>query len=646
VDNRLHGPSSCLSVISMRIPRSLVGCFSLFLFAGVSSAQHLVFEDGDPYPGNPGNSGELSFDPTALPVISGDRILFAVGEVDESGFGGPAAPVLYAYDGTTFSRFSVFSDQNLFNYQITSLGADSEGNVAAAISNSTLISKLEYWDGSTVTDIVADQTLFPGTNRVMNEMRIGSVRNGRVGFFAGADGLNNEQGLLVADGTSLTTVFVTGDQLPGMTAPLSSIRFQNFGISMSPDGSRIAFMAAFREEGVDRDSLYLWEDGSYTLLARRNEMKDGGTINQIHSGIEIVGDAVLYSYTLNGEVRIVKYEDGVETVLLKSGDTVEGFGELGAMAPNFQFDGGIAAWAADTGWASYALLSVDASGTVQVLATAAQSFSLSKHGGIANGKAVFQVNASERFLGTNAFPGAGGKAADLYPFSSGVDFGGGLRWSDWFGYLYDADFPFVYHFNFGWIYAPPGVNKGNFWFYDFGGLEWAWTNYLNWGEFYHAASGKSYQYVEGSANPREFIDLATQATVTTQEIINGSSGPLDVTSLEGKTIALVDGIGSHTATLSAWDGTLFTGGTVTFDYRGTELTLLISSGVYTEGTGVLWIQAANVDPFSAYAGSQANFFLDLQSLSSGDYTLTFSVLQGFTTVVEDGQDLPGTYTVQ
>lgn len=620
----------------------------LLATGSVLTGGHLVFQDGQPYPGNPARVGELSYQVTALPVVANGEVLIAlasdpVEEID------PAAPIVWAYDGNSFSRFTAFSDREEFYYEITSLGADEEGNVAASISGSIIYSVLEYWDGTTTTTYVADQTLFPGTNTVMDNIRIGDVRGGKVAFFAGADGFNNEQGLFIADEAGLTTLVKSGDLLPGMEAPLQSFAFQSFAISLNADGSQAAFAGSLRQEGGDVGALYLWDGSDYTLIMEQGQTVAEGTVGFISPRISYVGDAVMFSFSAGNSSYLVSYENGAYEVLLKTGDVLEGIGELGFFTVQAGYDDGVLInHLVGSRWQ---VIRVDAEGSA-FLFYESEEGSLGNifhahSGGFVDGNLVFQgadwSDGLIRRVIATGYEGPGGNAANLFPFSDGTAYEGGFRFVNWMGWLYEEFYPFVYHYHLGWLYVVPGSNEGNLWFYEFGGLEWGWTANFFYPAFWHANSDTIYSYVADSLNPRLFTAQGSSVQLTETDVIGGG-GEVDVGSLDGKTIVLADSIGTHTAILSGWNGSDgFTSGVVVFNHQGNSLPMEVTVASFLNGR--LLIDALVTEPTSSFLGSRAIFSLELDSLTSGNYTLSFSVVTGVITIVEDGSDIPGTYTV-
>lgn len=617
----------------------------------VTTAQHLVYATNDPYPLNPARTGDLTFEPTAVAVWARGSVIFAAG-------GEPSDPIdpqthrFIAYDGRNFSRFEAFSDAEDVWRQAHSLAADEEGNVAAVVGNSTVYSVLEYWDGTATRTLVANQTPFPGAaaNRVLAAMRIGDVRAGKVAFFAGANNLNNEQGLFIADGTSITPVVRTGDTLPGMTAPFENFRFQSFSASFNEDASKLAFFAAVRENGVELGRIYQYENGACTPVVDSQTTLPEGPMTYLSTAVAMVGDAVLFTFGTAAGSFLAKHRNGSITILAKTGDPGPAGTPLDFFSASAQYNDGLllSAWVGN----SYQLYAADAAGNLTLGYAGPDSafgnFFLAKQGAYVGGRLVLTANdwndSQRRLVYTTAFDGPGGKAADLYPFSEGTVFAGGFRYVPWLGWIYDAAYPFVYHFNYGWIHVPPGSTAHSLWYYDFGGLGWGWTARGVFPSLWHAASGIIYTYQEGSTGPRTFVDGTSGATVTEQQIAAGSVGPVDLPGLVGQTITLGDGVGQHTLTLTHWNGSLFDTGTLQFRHQGSPIEFTVASGVYTETTGILWIQAVAANPLGVFAGSQVNFYLDLKDAARG-YQLSYILFNNFINPVAQGQNLPGTYSL-
>lgn len=81
--------------------------------------------------------------------------------------------------------------------------------------------------------------------------------------------------------------------------------------------------------------------------------------------------------------------------------------------------------------------------------------------------------------------------------------------TEWFGLFNDDFFPFVYHWDHGWLYcSDEGVPTGSMWMWDFS-LDWFWTNDQFYPYLYQASTDTWLLYEEGTSDPRRFWNLTT-----------------------------------------------------------------------------------------------------------------------------------------
>lgn len=79
----------------------------------------------------------------------------------------------------------------------------------------------------------------------------------------------------------------------------------------------------------------------------------------------------------------------------------------------------------------------------------------------------------------------------------------GTYWDHWFGVLSAGSFPWVYHWELGWLYAP-GSQLG--WLYANDLDSWIWTRPEVFSWIYDAQSGGWLYYLRGTTNPRWFFN--------------------------------------------------------------------------------------------------------------------------------------------
>ena len=98
-------------------------------------------------------------------------------------------------------------------------------------------------------------------------------------------------------------------------------------------------------------------------------------------------------------------------------------------------------------------------------------------------------------------------AANLWP--SAVDMGGGEKYSYWFENFNDGAFPWIYHYQHGWLYCV-GDGGGGIWFYDlkFG---WIWTNGSTYPYFYFPDKGWVWYQKGGTPGNRWFSQMSNGA---------------------------------------------------------------------------------------------------------------------------------------
>lgn len=110
---------------------------------------------------------------------------------------------------------------------------------------------------------------------------------------------------------------------------------------------------------------------------------------------------------------------------------------------------------------------------------------------------TYRIQPEERSLGVETF------------FTSITPTVDGLHFGEWLGYIWAEPFPFVYHFQHGWLYCVlPGGGEG-FWAYSFADSDWWWTSATYYPFIYSVGSANWLYYVKDTGNPRIFYNLAT-----------------------------------------------------------------------------------------------------------------------------------------
>ncbi|MDX2108907.1 MAG: S8 family serine peptidase [Verrucomicrobiota bacterium] len=108
-------------------------------------------------------------------------------------------------------------------------------------------------------------------------------------------------------------------------------------------------------------------------------------------------------------------------------------------------------------------------------------------------------------------PSRAGTLTDFLPAQEAK--GDGLYFSDWLGWTWGPSFPFIWHFQHGWLYAAtPGTGTGG-WVYSFNTEEWWFISQDYYPFIYSAKRGNWLWYQKDTANPRFFFDYSTNTGI-------------------------------------------------------------------------------------------------------------------------------------
>ncbi|MFC1452091.1 hypothetical protein ACFLSJ_01950 [Verrucomicrobiota bacterium] len=88
-----------------------------------------------------------------------------------------------------------------------------------------------------------------------------------------------------------------------------------------------------------------------------------------------------------------------------------------------------------------------------------------------------------------------------------VDLGGGWRQIDWFGYVYVAASPWIYHSEHAWMYAS-GTTTADLWLYTLD-MGWLWTGDPTYPHMYRNQDSAWLWYLRDTDDPRWFYNYAT-----------------------------------------------------------------------------------------------------------------------------------------
>jgi len=83
----------------------------------------------------------------------------------------------------------------------------------------------------------------------------------------------------------------------------------------------------------------------------------------------------------------------------------------------------------------------------------------------------------------------------------------GWKWFDWFGYVNDEIYPWVKHFEHGWMYSVSS-SSDSIWFYTWD-MGWLWTSTTLYPYIYRSSDDAWLWYQRDTVNPRWFANLRT-----------------------------------------------------------------------------------------------------------------------------------------
>ncbi len=314
--------------------------------------------------------------------------------------------------------------------------------------------------------------------------------------------------------------------------------FDNYARRVALSGDTL-IVGASEETANDADqgSVYVYERniggpnqwGTAAVL----RAGDGRRFDRLGRSVAIDGDTIVAGATGDddigsgsGSAFVFQRIDGqwVESVKLLAGDGVgfERFGEMVAIdgdtiivgAPD-QDDmgaksGAIYVFQRDTGgpgqWGQAAKI------------TAADAVADDRFGlaGALDGTSlvtgVFQKDDNGLDSGAGYVFELGGEPSSGYEdiFSGGPDLDGGWHFSEWFGFYNVNFFPaWLFHLEHGWMFLADGSIAAEVFLYDLSSQEWYFTGDMQYPNIYSFSRTAWVFYFEGSANPRNFVDLAT-----------------------------------------------------------------------------------------------------------------------------------------
>lgn len=106
------------------------------------------------------------------------------------------------------------------------------------------------------------------------------------------------------------------------------------------------------------------------------------------------------------------------------------------------------------------------------------------------------------------------------PFAGAADLGNGDRHLEWFGFYNDLHYPWVYHYELGWLYCDAD-DANSIWLWC-DGLDWIYTGSSLFPVLYEQNRGWIY-YARGSMNPHWFFDYSPEQWVHDAAVATGNS---------------------------------------------------------------------------------------------------------------------------
>ena len=106
--------------------------------------------------------------------------------------------------------------------------------------------------------------------------------------------------------------------------------------------------------------------------------------------------------------------------------------------------------------------------------------------------------------------------ATLFDGDNPYDAGDGNKSLEWYGWYYDIAYPWVYHYNMGWVYLI-GEDTTSFWMYH-PDRDWLWTHKGLFPYMFSAEEGDYLFYAMGSINPNWFFHNSVNRWLTNSEV--------------------------------------------------------------------------------------------------------------------------------
>jgi hypothetical protein len=235
----------------------------------------------------------------------------------------------------------------------------------------------------------------------------------------------------------------------------------------------------------------------------------------------------------------------------------------------------------------------------------------------------------------------GAQSLQIGPFRNLYEGENGYVWSPWFQWFAPDTLPWVYHYNFGWIYVPAD-SENSFFFYD---LEagWLYTEPALFPNIYsYEMPGWIYADMR-TTSPLYFWKLPEGDYITESEVIPEEE-PFDFNALFGKTFRITDSIGTHTITFNNPDAPATDGADMVFNYKGTNYTMSNVTVAFLDlitGPQIV-IQAIAVVGDTAL-GSQVQFGMYPDSQTTGEVRyLGYAIMTGLLPET-GGQGVVGRY---
>lgn len=204
-------------------------------------------------------------------------------------------------------------------------------------------------------------------------------------------------------------------------------------------------------------------------------------------------------------------------------------------------------------------------------------------------------------------------AATVFDADDPYDQGNGDKYLDWFGWYNDSAYPWVYHYNLGWMFTT-GSDSSSFWLYH-ADRGWLWSSRQSYPMLYSSEEADYLYYYKGTASPNWFFHYSVYRWLTNDQseempydrglYLRGTLN--DWAAVAGDQFKYVDGAYRLARRLEA--------GTYTFK---------IADADWTAGTDFGGLAAIDLGVPTALPSRQGGGDIELVIPISGEYEFTLS----------------------